>query len=167
MGYTTTHPSMLLSRPTAINVASLIMIGESKVAICNTQRPVVAELWLQVAIREDRLPFYRLSAANLDISDLMEAQSVSRGRCRWTASGLVESSPMYIPRSHSRFKGSLTSTDMRPIPAISIATVSPSCSAPRPSWLVPQAITSPEFSVIMVEAKAINSGTWCSMSSVL
>ena len=58
------------------------MIGEFEVAKCNTQRPVVAELWLPVAVREGRLRFYRLSAAIVDISDLVEAQSESRGRCR-------------------------------------------------------------------------------------
>ena len=56
---------------------------------------------------------------------------------------------------------------MRPMRSISISTVSPSCSAPSPSWLVPQAIRSPVLSVMIVEANSTSSGTRCSMSSVL
>src|SRR5712692_5760538 len=72
-----------------------------------------------------------------------------------------------MPFSQERLRGSRTWSRMRPIPWISKSTTSPSCSGPRPSWLVPQAMRSPELRVMIVEANSTSSGTRCSMSSVL
>src|SRR5262249_51363118 len=71
-----------------------------------------------------------------------------------------------MPFSQVRLSGSTTLSRIRPMCWISKSTTSLSCNGPRPSWLVPQAMTSPELSVMMVEANSTSSGTRCSMSSV-
>ena len=58
-------------------------------------------------------------------------------------------------------------TAKRPIRLISISTLSPSCIAPRPWWLVPMKSTSPGSTGVIAVAQAIDSAIECAASLML